>query len=138
MKSLTLLPLALLFASCFPSEPYPPRPPYRGPDPYGTADRGGVQTETGNFQPIPGGNPAPQPGPPVADTRAPNIPTIPINPDTPAPRPTPRTEYPVARSTNHPDQVISPYPPYRVISVEGIKKGALAKDPSTGEIFRVP
>ncbi|MGC4016254.1 MAG: hypothetical protein QM755_17290 [Luteolibacter sp.] len=48
------------------------------------------------------------------------------------------TKYPTATKTANPDRVLSPYPPYNVIDVAGIKSGKLAKDPSTGEVFRVP
>ena len=34
--------------------------------------------------------------------------------------------------------VKSPFPPYNTLDVAGISSGSLAKDPSTGRIFRVP
>ncbi|BCU76716.1 hypothetical protein [Luteolibacter sp. LG18] len=49
-----------------------------------------------------------------------------------------KKSYPTATKTANPNRVLSPYPPYNVIDVEGIKSGKLAKDPSTGEVFRVP
>jgi len=49
-----------------------------------------------------------------------------------------KKSYPTATKTANPDRVLSPYPPYNVIDVAGIKSGKLAKDPSTGEVFRVP
>lgn len=49
-----------------------------------------------------------------------------------------KKDYPTATKTANPGRVLSPYPPYNVINVEEIKSGKLAKDPSTGEIFRVP
>lgn len=49
-----------------------------------------------------------------------------------------RENYPMAQKTSHPSRVISPYPPYNVIDVEGFRGGQLAKDPSNGKIFRVP
>lgn len=47
-------------------------------------------------------------------------------------------EYPVARRTNDPDQVLSPFPPHQRIDVSGFGSGELARDPKTGKIFRVP
>jgi hypothetical protein len=157
MKPLVLLPLSLLAVSCFPAEPYAQqRPPYRNGEPYypyGPGGRSpgpnapgpyspgmGGDTETGQFEPVPGRN-GPQPPPPVAPR-----PTSPrIDPDMdvadsepPPSAPAPRPAYPDAKRTANPNQVISPYSPYNVIDVEGFKSGALAKDPSNGKIFRVP
>jgi hypothetical protein len=56
--------------------------------------------------------------------------------DTPEPlRP---GEYPVARPTANPNEVISPFPPYNLIDIEGFRTGQLARDPSNNRIFRVP
>jgi len=55
----------------------------------------------------------------------------------PDPRPVP-DRHPVAQRTENPNQVISPHPPYNVIDVTGFNSGQLARDPSTGKIFRVP
>ena len=49
-----------------------------------------------------------------------------------------RDPYPMAQRTNIPNQVISPYPPYNVMDVTDVRSGQLARDPKTGEIFRVP
>lgn len=49
-----------------------------------------------------------------------------------------RDSYPTAERTANPNQVLSPYKPYNVIDVEGFRSGQLAKDPSNGQIFRVP
>lgn len=47
--------------------------------------------------------------------------------------------YPVAeRTQNHPNQVISPYPPFNVIDITGFNPGQLARDPSNNRIFRIP
>lgn len=55
------------------------------------------------------------------------------------PAPPPAAEdYPVARRTAKPTEVISPYPPYNVIDVTGFRSGQLARDPSNQKIFRVP
>lgn len=45
---------------------------------------------------------------------------------------------PVAQLTDMPDEVLSPFPPHRRINVADIRSGDLAKDPDTGEVFRVP
>lgn len=62
-------------------------------------------------------------------------PRQPAPPSNPGPT---RDSYPVAERTTKPDQVISPYPPYNVIDVEGFRSGQLARDPSNQKIFRVP
>ena len=56
----------------------------------------------------------------------------------PSPNGPSRDEYPVAKPTNNPDQVISPYEPYNVIDVSGFHSGQLARDPSNRKIFRIP
>ncbi len=59
----------------------------------------------------------------------------------PEPEPEPRRaqgDYPTANPSGVPGQVISPYPPYKKIDVSGFNSGQLAKDPTTGKIFRVP
>ena len=60
------------------------------------------------------------------------------DPAQPPPAPTRPGEYPVARKTANPNEVISPYEPYNIIDVEGFRPGQLARDPSNNKIFRVP
>ncbi len=93
-----------------------------------------------------------QPPPPVPPPRfKPNPPyppeivddTAPENPGdgyetTPPAEPTRPGEYPVATPTETPNEVISPFPPYNRIDVEGFRSGQLARDPSNNKIFRVP
>lgn len=147
MKPLVLLPFALLAASCVPPLPYPEqRPPYRNGDPYDpyAPPRGQASgTETGSYTPVPPyGNPAPPYGNPAPPREtAPPAPRIDPygNPGPDAePQPAPRQNYPTAKRTANPSEVISPYAPYNVIDVEGFKSGDLAKDPSNKKIFRVP
>ena len=99
MKSLVLLPLALLSASCFhPLPGPPPRPPFRPLPPYGaTGDYREPGTETGTFEPIPDGN---RPPPPPDANPRPMIDPEPTLP--PEPQPIPRTEYPVAKPAAQP------------------------------------
>lgn len=138
MKTLALLPLAFLAFSCAPPLPYrDQRPPLRDGEPYYPYGPGGQApgTETGTFEPVP------QDGstPPPPDNRPPAPQIDPYGTDpAPAPVPAPRPEYPTAKRTANPNEVISPYPPYNVIDVEGFKSGQLAKDPSNKKIFRVP
>jgi hypothetical protein len=57
----------------------------------------------------------------------------------PSPAPSPRIgEYPLAKPTSNPNQVISPYEPYHAIDISGFSSGQLARDPSNRKIFRVP
>jgi len=46
--------------------------------------------------------------------------------------------YPIAQPTDHPDQVRSPFEPFRLIDVTGFKSGQLARDPANQKIFRIP
>lgn len=50
----------------------------------------------------------------------------------------PVEKYPLAERTENPNQVLSPYAPYNTIDITGFKPGALARDPSNQQIFRVP
>lgn len=130
MKPLVLLSFALLAASCFRPEPYAEqRPPYRNGEPYYPYAPGGqpAAPEVGAYEPLPGNTP-PTPSQTAPPTATPE----------PRPAPIPRPSYPVARTTDQPGRVLSPYAPYKVIDVEGFQSGALAKDPSNGKIFRVP
>lgn len=54
------------------------------------------------------------------------------------PPPQESEDYPTAQRTTTPGEVLSPYPPHNRIDVTGFSRGALVKDPQTGEIFRVP
>jgi hypothetical protein len=84
---------------------------------------------------------APTPSGPVAPTApvaAP--PSVPTAPTVTAPTPTPAaSDVPFARSVaGKPGYVYSPKDPKKIISVDGLRPGSKAKDPETGEIFRVP
>lgn len=48
------------------------------------------------------------------------------------------SDYPYAEPTSTRGEVLSPYTPYNVIDVRGLRSGSLAKDPSCGKIFRIP
>jgi len=91
--------------------------------------------------------PPPQVPPPRFKPNPPYPPEIvddtgPSNPENgynnPPPPPTVPGEYPVATPTTNPNEVISPYPPYNRIDIEGFQSGQLARDPSNKQIFRVP
>lgn len=104
--------------SCIPPEPVPPRNPYDSL--YG---RRPIQ------------NPydiAPPPESSIPREIAPGI----VQPSEPA-RPTPGT-YPVARKTENPNMVISPFEPYEEIDISGFTSGQLVKHPISKRIFRVP
>lgn len=45
---------------------------------------------------------------------------------------------PVATKTDKPNRVKSPHPPNRELDVTGFTRGDLARDPTTGKMFRVP
>ena len=50
----------------------------------------------------------------------------------------PLGQVPTALKTKRPGHVKSPYPPNNELDVTGLPSGSLAKDPATGQIFRVP
>ena len=45
---------------------------------------------------------------------------------------------PTASRTNKPGRVKLPFAPFHELDVSGLPSGSLAKDPSTGQVFRVP
>lgn len=52
--------------------------------------------------------------------------------------PPPQGGYPYAERTSTRGEVISPYAPYNVIDVRGMRSGSLALDPSCEKPFRIP
>jgi len=65
-------------------------------------------------------------------------PSLPTTPTATAPAPA-VSDVPFARSVaGKPGYVYSPKDPKKIISVDGLRPGSKAKDPETGEIFRVP
>jgi len=52
--------------------------------------------------------------------------------------PPPPGGYPVARPSDTPGLVVSPYPPHNLVDVRSIPPGARVRDPSTGGIFIRP
>ena len=117
--------LTIMLASCVPPEPVPPpffrpHPPYP-PQP---VDRNDPNTEP-DTQPV-------DPNGQIVEPRAPEpTPEAPATPST-------AVEYPTAQATTNANEVISPYEPHNIISVEGFHSGQLARDPSNKKIFRVP
>lgn len=113
---------AIILAACSPPPPVPPprftpNPPFPPVpvDPYGQSLN---QSTDAYGQPIDVAPPPTAPTPPAALTRP--------------------GEYPVARPTAKPGEVISPYEPFNIIDVTGFTSGQLARDPSNKKIFRVP
>jgi hypothetical protein len=83
----------------------------------------------------------PPPGVDQGLSVAPPSTTPPAAPGTPPPATPPATpgDVPFARAVpGKPGYVYSPKDQSKVISVEGLRPGSKAKDPETGEIFRVP
>jgi hypothetical protein len=64
------------------------------------------------------------------------------NPSKGAPAANPQStdikDYPTATRAKKPGFVKSPYPPYQELDTTGMISGSLARDPTTGKIFRVP
>lgn len=88
--------------------------------------------------PPPRFKPNPPYPPEIVDPYAPPPDTTSTEPAPPPPSPTRPGEYPTARKTANPNEVISPYEPYNIIDIEGFSSGQLARDPSNNMIFRVP
>lgn len=88
--------------------------------------------------PPPRFKPNPPYPPEIVDPYAPPQDTTYSDPAPPPPVATRPGEYPTARRTANPNEVISPYEPYNIIDVEGFRSGQLARDPSNSKIFRVP
>ena len=74
------------------------------------------------------------PGAPVRDNIAPS-PTLKESPTSNTPE---KGNVPMATRTNRPGRVKSPYPPYSELDITGLPSGSLAKDPTTGQVFRLP
>lgn len=49
-----------------------------------------------------------------------------------------KTEVPLGTRTSNPNRVKSPYAPHNELDVTGLKSGSLARDPTTGKVFRLP
>jgi len=89
------------------------------------------------FRPIPP-NPTEQ-GSPYGDDSTTGQPTDGSQPNTDdQPAPTRPGDYPTARATANPNEVISPFEPHDIINVEGFHSGQLARDPINKKIFRMP
>jgi hypothetical protein len=150
--------LAVALASCQGPEPRPfagrggrplDYPPRYGEQPTQYVDPNVPVPFDPNAAPVPAPNLDPGTGvdpgmvvtppgtqPPVVPGGVPTPPPVPEQPPAPAPVP---TDVPFARKVpGQPSQVYSLKDPKRVISVEGLRPGQKARDPVTGEIFRVP
>ena len=122
-------------------EPYPPRNPYfryqPEPDPYlrrryrddwRYRDRG---YDTGP--------PEYRPSTPNTD-REQSIPPSKVEiPDSPKGSTSPEgKDIPTASKGSKPGRVKLPFPPYSELDVSGMQSGSLARDPTSGKIFRIP
>lgn len=56
----------------------------------------------------------------------------------PSPKPSDGRDIPVATKASKPGRVKVPFPPYNELDVSGMVSGSLAKDPTSGKVFRVP
>lgn len=74
-----------------------------------------------------------QPQPNLRDDVVPSGP----KPDTGAVKTDPK-DIKTATRAKTPGRVKSPYPPYTELDVSGLNPGSLAKDPTTGKVFRIP
>lgn len=118
--------------------PMGPQVPQPGLDPAGVppVDQGLTLTPPTPNPNVPGGMVTP---PSPADS------TVVVPPPAPSPNPTPTPSPPAAGDVPYaravpgkPGFVYSPKDPKKIISVEGLRPGQKARDPETGDIFRVP
>ncbi len=110
-----------------------PIDPNAAPVPAPNLDPAAAGVDPGMVVAPPGTAPA---GAPTVPGGVPTPPPTPEQPVAPAPVP---TDVPFARKVpGQPSQVYSLKDPKRIISVEGLRPGQKARDPVTGEIFRVP
>jgi hypothetical protein len=72
----------------------------------------------------------------VEETPAPKLPPKEIA--QPSATTSSRKEVPVATRSGKPGRVKSPFPPFTELDITGLNSGSLAKDPGTGQVFRVP
>lgn len=162
---LILTAVTAALASCYGPEPRPFAGRGRSldqPPRYGDPNRYVEPVPQGPIdQPM--GPPVPQPsldpsGVPSVDpglSLSPTTPTVPGGQQTPPPvvvvpppdttsttvptTPPPASDVPYARAVpGKPGFVYSPKDPKKIISVEGLRAGQKARDPETGDIFRVP
>lgn len=92
--------------------------------------------EDGSVTPPEGYTPDPDFTGPSKESQSPSQTSPPSTP-APAPKIDPAT-VPYGTKTNTPGRAKSPYAPYRELDVSGMRSGSLAKDPTTGKVFRVP
>ncbi|GAA5138158.1 hypothetical protein GCM10023213_16370 [Prosthecobacter algae] len=113
-----------------PGQPVGPQVPPPNLDPTAPVVDPGLTVAPPGSQPtVPGGTMTPP-----AITTPPVITTPSVPPTTP-----PAGDVPYARAVpGKPGFVYSPKDPKKVISVEGLRPGQKARDPETGDIFRVP
>lgn len=113
----------------------PVAPPPTGPqDPAPTIDPTVPSVDQGLTVTPPGTTPPPTPGGAVTP---PSVTTPPVV--TTPPATAPAGDAPFARAVpGKPGYVYSPKDPKKIISVEGLRPGQKARDPETGDIFRVP
>lgn len=119
-------------------QPAGPQVPQPSLDPSGTPalDQGLTLTPPAPNPGVPGGMTTP---PSPADSTAVVPPPAPTPTPTPAPTPPAAGDVPYARAVpGKPGFVYSPNDPKKIISVEGLRPGQKARDPETGDIFRVP
>lgn len=118
-----------------------PVDPNAAPVPAPNLDPAAAGVDPGMVVTPPGATPPAPTVPGAAPTvpgAVPTPPAVPPQPVAPAPAPAP-TDVPFARKVpGQPNQVYSLKDPKRIISVEGLRPGQKARDPVTGEIFRVP
>ncbi len=116
-------------SAAFPTAPIDPRLEIPGGAQTPPATTPGVDGGLVVTPPAPGGS---------ATVTTPPTGTTPTTPTTPTP-PAATGDTPFARSVpGKPGFVYSPKDPKKIISVEGLRPGQKARDPETGDIFRVP
>jgi hypothetical protein len=123
----------------YPLEPYPRRYDYYGrrPDPYLPHRRYYEERNYGKYRP----DVTPSERPLSNDDQDQATPSskadVPASPKGVEPR-SDSKEVPVASKGSKPGRVKLPFPPYSELDVTGLQPGSLAKDPTSGKVFRLP
>jgi hypothetical protein len=123
----------------YPLEPYPRRYDYYGrrPEPYYPHRRYFEERNHENYRPDVAPLDRQLPNDDRRQVVPPSKSEAPPSPKAAEPRPD-LNEVPVASKGSKPGRVKLPFPPYSELDVTGLQPGSLAKDPTSGKIFRLP
>ena len=123
----------------YPLEPYPRRYDYYGhrPDPYLSRRRYYEDRYHGDYRPDVTSPDQPLPNDDRQQVAPPTKRELPDSQTGTQPR-LDSEDIPVGTKGSKPGRVKIPFPPYTELDVTGLQPGSLAKDPTSGKVFRLP